>query len=248
MSSPTSRSTLISWAKRKLGHPVIQINVSVEQIEDRLDEAIQKFQEYHEDATERIFLKHQFTQEDITNEYISISDDIIGIKGIWPLAQNSANSSAGIFSAAYQFRLNDMFNLTKSSLIGYTITMQHMALLDRMFSKEPIIEFNKHQNRLYLYTDWASITVDSYIIVECFRILDPATYSDIYNDSWLKQYFTALVKLQWGENLSKYEGVQIAGGATLNGSRLIQEANESIQKLEDDLEKKCSEPCMFQVG
>jgi len=248
MSIPNSRASLTLWAKRKLGFPVIQINVSEEQIEDRLDEALQLFRDYHEDATERIFLKHQITAENITNEYISIDDNIISVSRVLPLAQSSAYSSSTLFNVPYQLKLDEVFNLGGQSLVGYTLTMANLALMDRMFSQEPLIEFNRHQNRLYLYTNWSELVVGQYMILECFRILDGDTYTDIWNDRWLKAYFTQLVKKQWGENLSKYGDVKLPGGTVLNGDRILQEAKEELTKLEEDLDLKYQEPMMPEIG
>jgi hypothetical protein len=248
MATPTSKATLLSYIKRKLGHPVIQINVSDEQIDDRIDEALQKFRSGHEDASERIFLKHQITATDKTNNYISIDTDINAITRILAIAESSAYSSSALFNVPYNIRLNDVFAVGGGSVVNYALTMQHLALLDRMFSQEPLIEFNKHQNRLYLYTDWDEITAGTYIIIECFRILDGDTYTDIWNDSWLKAYATQLVKLQWGENLSKYSDVRLPGGSVLNGERIMQEAREEIISLKESLVLEYQEPVMFKMG
>jgi len=248
MSGPNSRASLILYAKRRLGYPVIQINVSPEQCEDRLDDALELYRDYHEDATERIFLKHTLTSEDITNQYITIADDIIAVSRVLPLAQTSAYSSSTLFNITYQLKLDEVFNVSGQSLVGYALTMQHLALLDRMFSKEPLIEFNRHQGRVYLYTEWDSVIPGTVFIFECFRYLDGDVYTKIWNDIWLKSYFTQLLKQQWGENLSKYSDVKLPGGTTLNGERLLQEAKEEITKLEEDLDLKYTEPMMPQVG
>lgn len=230
MGIPNSRLTLIRHCLRKLGAPVIEINLDDDQIDDCLDDAFQFYQEFHYDATERMYLKYELTSEDITNRYITLDDSIMMVKRVFPVT-TSGFGQGGIFSMTYQFVLNDMQSLISGSLVDYNLAMRHMALMDNQFSKAPIIEFQRHENKLNLYMDWKSISAGVYIVLECFKIIDPEEYTKVYNDRWLKEYVTAVFKKQWGTNLKKYGNITLPGGVTLDGKAIYDEAVKEIEDL-----------------
>ena len=129
------------------------------------------------------------------------------------------------------------------------MTMRHLDFLDHILVGEKPIRFNQHQNRLYIDMDWSQdVNVDDFIIIECYRKLDPTTYTDVFNDIYLKRYTTALIKRQWGANLSKFEGVQMLGGVTLNGAKLFEEAQADIEKLEEQIQLAYELPPNYMIG
>lgn len=230
-----SREELKQYALRELGAPVIRINVADVQLEDRLDEAFEKFREYHTDGTEKIYLKHLITADDVTNKWIPVSDLVYGITRIIPLS--SGTSLNNIFDIQYQMRLNDLFNLTSTSMIYYTTAMSHLALLDHVLNGHSLIRFNRFKNKLELDVKWGQTLVEGmYIILETYRALDPEEYVRIYSNPWLKKYVTALFKRQWGANTSKFSGLQLPGGVTIDGKTLYQDAINEIRELEKELD------------
>jgi len=249
MAKPNSRQTLIDYCYRSLGAPVIEINVDDDQIDDRIDEAFQFYQTYHADAIEKIYLKHQVTQDDIDNGFIPINDLITDVIRVMPI--KDSGSANALFDAKYQMHLNDVFSLGfMGSLAEYEMTQQWLSLLDLIVgSNDKHISFERHKNQLRVDMDWAKeVLVGNYVIVECFRILDPTTYTDVYNDYFLKKYATALIKRQWGTNLSKFEGMVMPGGVTFNGRQLFDDANEELTKLEEEVRLNWEQPVDFYIG
>ena len=248
MARPTSRATLIDYCLRRLGHPVIEINVDDDQVEDRIDDALQFYQEYHSDAVQRVYLKHQLTADDITNGWIPVTDATVFVTRVLPISNTLSTSN--MFSAKYQMYLNDLYNLNyMGSLINYVQTMSYMSMIDTVISgASEITHFNRHLNRLHLRLDWSDVTVGQYIIVEGYQIVDPDTYSDVYNDMFLKQYATALIKQQWGANLLKFEGMVLPGGVTLNGRQIFDDATNEIAQIKEQMQLSYETPPMFFVG
>jgi len=243
----TTRQGLIDYCLRALGEPVVEINVDDQQVEDRVDEAIEYFRQYHYDGIEKVYLKHLVTQDDVTQKSIPINDLIYGVTRVFPIAAGTSTSKS-IFDLQYQLRLNDLYDLTSTSVIYYSMVMSHLALLDLTLNGHPLYRFNRLTNRLYIDENWVeNIVPGSYILVECYRALDPATTPRVYNDSWLKHYVTALIKKQWATNLKKFNGLQLPGGVTIDGDRLYQEANEEIKSLKEDMMNK-SAPLEFMMG
>ena len=305
MANPTTRAELVTYCKRKLGFPVIEINVDDDQVDDRIDEALSFYQDYHFDGTEKIYMKHMITAEDINRRWIYCPDAVIFVTGVMPFDQS--NASINMFDLRYQLRLHDLYDFTSVSYVSYEITMQHIRTLNLLFSGTPQFRFNRKQNKVFLDIDWArDVTPGDYVIVECYRTLNPATitltgtatytsgvntvtgygttfdqqllendfitlngvdtwqiarissptsievrgplttsaanvaitsagYSDVWNDRFLKKYATALIKLQWGNNLSKFSGIQMPGGVTLDGVRIMTEAQAEIDKMEEEM-------------
>ena len=243
----TSRQGLIDYCLRALGEPVVEINIDEQQVEDRVDEGIEYFRQYHFDGIERIYLKHQITQEDIDNKYITVPDLVYGVVRVFPVASGTSTSKS-IFDLQYQLRLNDLYDLTSTSVIYYTMTMSHLALLDMTLNGHPIYRFNRLNSKLYIDTIWQEkMEPGNYILVECYRALDPAEAPKLYNDTWLKHYVTALIKKQWATNIKKFQGLQLPGGVTMDGDKLYTEAIEEIEKLENEMISKAA-PLEFFMG
>lgn len=242
----SSREELKQYCLRELGAPLIKINVADEQLEDRLDEGIEYFREYHSDGVEKMYLKHEVTAEDITNKYLPVSDLVYGITRVIPLS--SGRSSSNIFDVQYQLRLHDLYNLSSTSLIYYTTAMEHLATLNHVLNGHQLIRFNRFKNKLELDAKWGSSIVEGqYIIIEAYRALDPEEYTRTYSNPWLKKYVTALFKRQWGANLSKFSNMQLPGGVMIDGKSIYREALDEITELEKDLTEN-SAPLEFFTG
>ena len=238
----TSKELLKEYCLRRLGHPVIEINVDEEQCDDRVSDALQYFAEYHFDGVEKVFLKHTITQDDIDNEYIPMADPVISVVRVLPIPNFNAFQT-GFFNEEFQLRIQDLNTFTGSSLINWQMSLQNWSMVDHLFTVTPTIHFNRKQNKVYLETNWADkFSVGDILIIEAYRILDPTTYTEIYDDMFLKKYTAALIKRQWGENLKKFEGVQLPGGVTLNGKTIYDEAVEEINKIEEEMNLKWELP------
>ena len=247
MGIPTSREQLKEWCLRQLGFPVIEINVDDDQVDDRVDEALQYFQEFHYDGVERWYLKHQVTAENKANQYIPITENIIGVTRIFPVG--STNASVNMFDLRYQLRLHELYDFTSTSYVSYVLTQQHIRTLDMLFSGETPIRFNRHTDKLYIDWDWNyDVQVGEWIVIEGTIVVDPEAYSDIYNDRMLKRLATAYIKKQWGANMKKFAGMQLPGGITMNGQQIHDEAVTEIQQLEELIRNTHEEPPQFLVG
>lgn len=247
MAVPSSREQFKDWCLRQLGHPVIEINVDDDQVEDRIDEAIQYFQDFHFDGVERWYLKHQITSNDKTNKYIPINDNILGVTRIFPVG--STNASVNMFDLRYQLRLHELYDFTSTSYVNYALTQQHIRTLDLLFSGETPIRFNRHSNKLYIDWDWSyDVDVGEYIIIEGFIILEPNTYTKVYNDRMLKRLATAYIKRQWGNNMKKFANMQLPGGITMNGQQVYDEAVQEINEIEQLIRDTYEEPPQFLIG
>lgn len=247
MALPTTRQLHIDYCLRNLGAPVVQVNVAAEQIEDRVDEALQFYRDYHYDGVEKLYLKHQLTSTDIANGYIPLSDAVVGIVSIFPVTD--ASNPSNIFDLQYQLRLNDLYNLTNTSIMYYNTAMEYVQTIKMLLTGHPQVRFNKNQNRLYLDMELGKdILEGQYVVVECYRALNPTEFADIWKDPFLLKYTTALIKRQWGHNLKKYSGIQLPGGITLDGNALYDEAVNEIKDLEDELINSKSPPLDFFLG
>jgi len=336
MTQPTSRATLKDYAKRQLGHPVVELNLDDDQMEDRIDDALEFFQEYHFDGTEKTFLKHQITGStlkitsntvftagekitggtsgvratvheyhsanttiryknpevksggdgntyyanttttfgngetvtgadsgasattasssanslgDFDNQYITISENIIGIRGVFPFYDDTNNSS-NMFSVNYQYALSDLYSMgAMQDFKNYVFTQQKLSMINELFHGMPQFRYNRHTDRLYLDIDWGTdVKIDDFIIAEAYLITDPSSYTDVFGDMFLKKYVTALFKKQWGQNLIKFEGMQLPGGVTLNGRQLYDDATTEIDRIEEEVQLKYQLPDDFMVG
>ena len=268
----TTRETLKQYCLRALGKPVIDINVEDDQVEDRIDEGLQYFAQYHYDGVERMYLKYQVTAADITRarsdetlstvtdtadstvtaiwkegkNYIPVPSTVMSVVQVFPFTDKAA---LNLFDVRYQLRLNDLYDFSSTSIIHYDMTLRHLDLLDHILVGERAIRFNQHNNRLYLDMDWANdVAAGDYLVVECFRKLDPATYTDAFDDIFLKKYCIQLIKRQWGQNLIKFQGVAMLGGVQLNGEQLYTQAQEEVTKLEEQIQLSYELPPQHMIG
>ena len=248
MASVTSRQGLIDYCLRRLGQPVVEINIDEDQLEERVDDALEYFQEYHFDGVEKVFLKHIITADDITNEYIPMGNPVISVVRVLPIPSFDS-FSGGFFNEEYQLRLNDLNNFSGTTLIQWEMTQQNFSLVEQLFSIAPTMLFNRKQNRVYLETDWTTrFNVNDILVVEAYRSLDPLLFPEVWNDMFLKKYTTALIKRQWGENLKKFTGVVLPGGITLDGKTIYDEAVEEIRQIEEEINLKYELPADGYVG
>ena len=256
MANPSSRDGLKQYALRALGKPVIEINVDDQQVDDRIDEALQYYAQFHYDAVRRTYLKYKYTQadknriigntsetrtegntastswEEDTN-YLMVPESVVSIINIFPF---SDKGNLNLFDVRYQMRLNDLYDFSSTSIINYDIVLRHLDFLDHVLVGEKPLRYSQMDNRLYIDMDWKNdLQVGEYLVIECYRKLDPNEHTDIYNDIYLKRYVTALIKRQWGANLSKFNGVTMVGGVTLNGGDILREAQQDIEKLETEI-------------
>ena len=246
MGVPSSREQLKDWCLRQLGWPVIEINVDDDQVDDRIDEALQYFQDFHFDGVEKWYLKHQITQENKDNGWIPITENIIGVTRIFPIS--SSNATVNMFDLRYQLRLHELYDFTSTSYINYTLTMQHLRTLEMLFSGEIPIRFNRHTDRLYIDVNWEQMNVGEYFIIEGYIIVDPTVYTDVYNDRMLKRLATQYIKRQWGANLSKFAGMQLPGGISLNGPQIFAEADQEAKLIEQEIRNTYEAPPAFIMG
>jgi hypothetical protein len=247
MARVTTREELRDYCLRKLGHPVIEINLDDDQIEDRIDDAFQFYREYHYDAVEMVYLKHQRTEENIQNRYIDIPDAVVGVNRTLPFTNKTTGTN--LFSLQYQILVNDLYSLMSTDLIYYSQVKSHIELISQLLTGTKPVRFNRHMNRLYIDMSWdQAVDVGDFIIVECYRILDPDTYRDVYDDRFLKLYTTALFKRQWGENLKKFSGVQLPGGVTINADKIYDEAIQEIKDIEAMMQSSFELPVDFFTG
>ena len=271
MAIPTSKTTFKSYCLRALGFGVIDINVSDDQVDDRIDEALQYFAQYHYDGVEKMYLKYQITQDDIDRaasndtttatdtvdsnitatfkegkNFIPMPSSVVSVIQIFPFDDQTTNN---MFDIRYQLRLNDLYDFSSTSIIHYQMTMQQLDFLSHILVGEKPVRFNQHQNRLYIDMDFGNdIDVGEFLIIECYRKIDPATYTDIFDDIYLKRYATALIKRQWGANLSKFTGVQLLGGVEMNGAEIYSQAQQDIERLEEQIQLAFELPPEYMMG
>jgi hypothetical protein len=276
MAKPSSRSELITYCKRQLGEPVLQINIDDEQVNNVIDDAVQFFQENCYNGIERMYLKHKFTADDVTRflgtdeltntaapdastwenrkNFIEVPDHVLGIQKVFGITSGFFGNEMWGFSN--QYFLMDVFNISHGSSFAnfdiayYYQLKQYFETLDMVIGTGGMLEyrFNKRQDRLYLDIDVRAIREDSYLIIDCYRALDPDEWSQTYNDMFMKRYATALMKKQWGQNLIKYNNVQLPGGLTLNGRQLYEDAIAEIGVLEGEVLSKYALPPLDMIG
>ena len=276
-----NRNDFKDYCLRRLGAPVLEINVSHEQIEDAIDDGIQLYQERHFDGVERMYLKYKITQADIdrgtgkntdgvgivtttanssavsglgtvtsnwyeTSNFIEVPDPVIGIEKIFKF--DTSSISGGMFSIKYQLFMNDLYYFNSVNLLQYAMTKSYLEDIDHLLTTDKQIRFNKRQDRLYLDIDWGAESVDNWMILDCYRALDPTSFTQVYNDIFLKQYLTALMKRQWGQNLIKFKGVKLPGGIELNGREIYDDAEREIESLRSKMSTEYELPPYDFVG
>ena len=281
MAKPATRQGLIDYCLRKLGAPVLEINVDDDQIDDLVDDAIQLFNERHFDGVERMYLKYKISQADIdrgkakntdgvgivtttatstnvsglgtitsnwyeTSNFLQVPDSIVGVEKIFKF--DTSSISGGMFSIKYQLFLNDLYYFNSVELMQYSMTKSYLEDIDFLLTTDKQIRFNKRQDRLYLDIDWGSEKADNYLVLECYRALDPASFSGVYNDSFLKKYLTVLIKRQWGLNMMKFTGTKLPGGVELNGRQYYEDAERELEDIKRRMTLEYEVPPLDMIG
>jgi len=271
MSKPSTRQGLIDYCLRRLGYPVLEVNVDDDQIDDLIDDAIQYFQERHFDGVERMLLKHEITKENkeilktgittttanstvgITTttftesqNFIQLPDHVLGVERV--LKMDASTISSGLFNIKYQIFLNDLYYYGALDLMNYAMTKTYLEDLSRIITPDTQLRFNKKNHRLYLDIDFGQLSDDTFIIIDGYRLLDPSDAPAIYNDFWLKRYATAIIKKQWGMNLIKFNGVLLPGGVQLNGRQIYEDALKEIEEIEYSLKTEYEIPPLDLIG
>ena len=280
MAKPTTRLELVDYCKRKLGAPVLEINVDDDQIDDLVDDTIQYFNERHFDGVERMYLKYKITQADIdrgkgegttgvgivtttalgvntgigsvtsnwyeTSNYIQVPDSVIGVEKVFKFDTNSI--SGGMFSIKYQLFLNDLYYFNSVELMQYAMTKTYLEDIDFLLTPDKQMRFNKRQDRLYIDMDWGESGVDEWIILDCYRALDPADFAGVYNDTFVKRYLTALIKKQWGQNLIKFKGTKLPGGIELNGREIYDDGVSELAEIKSTMASEYELPPYDFIG
>jgi hypothetical protein len=257
MAEPSTREELKQYCLRKLGAPVIEVNVDDSQLEDRIDDALALYAEYHYDGVQRMYYKHQVTQEEIDRAKTDLNGGYIDTLGIDPsivsivrLFQFS-ESTINLFDVRYQMALNDFYGIRTGmgNIHHYDITKRHLSLLQQMLDPEKMIRFTRVTNRLHVDMNWEEdVEAGDYLVFECYSVIDPETYTEIYKDKFIKKYTTELFRFQWGSNLSKYEGLQLPGGVQFNGRAIMDEARQEMEKIEQEMQLRYELPIDFMTG
>lgn len=248
MSRPSSRTELKEYCKRKLGWPVIEINLSEDQIDDSIDAALDFFHEYHYDGSERRFYVYKITQADIDNKYFILPNDVMSVLKVHSISQN-AETTNSLFSATYQIRLNELWDMSSGTMSQFVISQQYVSLLNDMLNPQTRFRFRRHTHKLELDLSWSNkVPVDDYILVETWCYLDPEEYGEVYGNWTLRKLAAAYLRKQWARNLYKYESIQLPGGVTMNSSQILQDAEDEIAQLEQDFIIKYQEPDEFFLG
>lgn len=247
MAVPTTRTEFKNYCLRRLGAPVIEINVDDDQVEDRIDDALRYYWDYHFDGAEKLYYKHAITPTDKANKYITMPENIIGVVNLFSIADPSIRSD-DLFNIRYQIALNDLYTLTSVSMVPYFLVMENLALISEMLVGKQPIRYNKNMNKLYCDMDWGRLNDGEYLLVEAYQVVDPDVYPDVWKDRWMMQYATALIKRQWGSNLTKFSGMQLPGGLTFNGQKIYDDAVAEIQNLENNMISSYSLPVADMVG
>ncbi len=280
MAKPSTKQELIDYCKRRLGAPVLEINVDDDQIDDLVDDTFQYFNERHFDGVEKMYLKYKITQADIdrgsaqgttgvgivtttalgvntgigsitsnwyeTSNYIQVPDSILGVEKVFKF--DTSSISGGMFSIKYQLFLNDLYYFNSVELMQYAMTKTYLEDIDFLLTPEKQMRFNKRQDRLYLDMDWKESSVDEWIILECYRALDPESFTQGYNDSFVKKYLTALIKRQWGQNLIKFKGTKLPGGIELNGREIYDDAIKDLEDIKERMSTEYEVPPLDFIG
>jgi hypothetical protein len=271
---PTTKTELKDYCLRKLGFPVIEINVDEDQVDDRIDDALQQYVQFHYDATFPDYLAIKMTPEMLANgsnvtsrndangnvaastySWVPLPEGVVGVNRIFPLtgevvSGGGSSANFNIFDINYQLRLNELYEFTSSSYQYYWIARTHIRMLELILIGQNPIRFSKHMNRLYIDMHWRAPEVpgNTYIMVECTRVIEPDDFPKVYNDEWLKEYSTQLIKRQWGENMKKYGNYTLPGGMVINGQVIWQEASAEVLRLEAQARSTWELPPDFLVG
>jgi hypothetical protein len=244
MSIVRTRAQFKDYCLRKLGFPVIDINVDDDQVEDRIDDALQYWHDYHFDGLQKVYYIKKTTQTDINNKYLDLTEakdssnnalEIVGVTRIFPISDSL--SQVNMFDLRYQLRLNELYDFTSASYINYTLTQQHLRSLELMFTGEVPIRFQRHMQKLFIDWSWGAseAPLGTTVIAECYAVINADVYGRVWEDRWLKEYSSNLIKIQWGANLKKFGGIQLPGGVVLNGDKIFDEGMSEKTRLETEM-------------
>tara|TARA_B100001996_G_scaffold370450_1_gene344820 strand:+ start:666 stop:1511 length:846 start_codon:yes stop_codon:yes gene_type:complete len=281
MAKPTTRQELIDYCLRKLGAPVLEINVDDDQVSDLVDDALQLFNERHYDGVERMYLKYELTQDDIdrgkasgtsgvgivtttanstnisgmgtvtsnwyeNSNFLQVPDSVIGVEKVFKF--DNSTISSGMFSIKYQLFLNDLYQFNSIDLLQYSMVKTYLEDIDFLLTTDKQIRYNQRQDRLYLDIDWGSEEAGTFLVLDCYRALDPVAFAGVYNDSFLKKYLTSLIKKQWGQNLIKFRGVKLPGGLELNGREIYDDAERELEAIREKMHSEYEVPPLDLIG
>ena len=247
MAVPTSRTEFKEYCLRKLGKPVIEINVDDDQVDDRIDESLRYYWDYHFDGSDKIYYKHLVTDQDRVNKFITLPENIIGAVSVFSIGDPMVRSD-DLFNIRYQIALNDLYTLTSVSMVPYYMVMEHLSLISEMLVGKHPIRYARHKNKLYVDMDWNSIMPGEYLLVEAYEVIDPTVYTDVWADRWLQNYTTAKIKYQWGSNLTKFTGMSLPGGVQFNGTQILEDAKAELTQMEQEMISSYSLPVLDMVG
>jgi hypothetical protein len=247
MAVPTTRAEFKAYCLRKLGAPVIEINVDDDQVEDRIDEALRYYWDYHFDGSELIYYKHQVTENDRTNKYITLPQNIIGAINVFSIGDPMVRSD-DLFNIRYQIALNDLYTLTSVSMVPYYMVMEHLSLIQEMLVGKKPMRYTRHSNKCYIDMDWNTVKAGEFMLIEAYEIIDPDVYSDVWADRWLQNYTSAKIKYQWGTNLTKFTGMSLPGGVQFNGMQIFSDAQREIATMEQEMISSFSLPVTHMIG
>ena len=251
MAQPTSRDTLIEFCLRRLGAPVLEINVDPDQIDDKVDDALQTYRRFHSEGTYRTYISTELTQDDVDNRYITLPDDVMYVTRVFPKTV-TGGASRNMFDIKYQIMLNDITSMHSyiGDLAYYEQVMQYLSIIDMQLNGSVQADYNRVQNRLYIHGEFSNKDMEEgdFVVVEVFRATDPATAQKIWSDQFIKDYTTSLIKQQWGMNMMKFDGMQMPGGVTMNGRQYYEDAVEEIQLLRQRMRDEYEMPPDFFVG
>ena len=273
---PRNRGQLINYGLRQLGAPILQINVDDDQLHDLVDDTVQIYQERHYNGIERMYLKYKVTQEDLdrgrakgtdgvgivttsgistnsattvssqfyeTSNFLAVPDTILGVNKIFKF--DTSSISGGMFSIKYQLFLNDLYYFNSVELLQYAMTKTYLEDIDFLLTTDKQIRFNMRQDKLYMDIDWGAQSLDTFFVIDCFRAIDT---EQIYNSPFVKRYFTALLKKQWGQNLIKFRGTKLPGGIELNGREIYDEGVRELDALRSRMAQDYETPPLDFIG
>lgn len=244
--SPNSRETFKQYCLRRLGKPVIEINISDEQADDRIDDALKFWTDYHLEGSEKVYYKYALQPVDFTNKWIPLPANIIGAVSIFDIGTDFGTNN--MFNIRYQIALNDLYTLTSVSMIPYYMAFQQLQFIEQLLVGKQPIRYNRYRDKLYIDADWTRFEVGNFLIVEAYQVVDPDELTQAWGDRFLQMYATALIKRQWGENLKKFGNMTMPGGITFNGQQIYNEAIEEIEKIEHDVIHSYSMPVTDMIG
>jgi len=246
MAPPTNREEFKAAILRRLGAPVIQVELDDDQLDDRVDFALNKFKDYHFDGSTDIMYAYQITSTDVANKYIPLPENVLGVVDIFDLSSTLLGATP--FNATYQFVLNNVWDWQSSSLVPYFMAFQNMQLIEQVLIGKAPIRYNRYLNRLYIDADWNRLPEGTFIVARAYEVVDPDQYTKVWSDQWLTRYAAAQAKQQWGQNLKKFNGAVLPGGMQINGQALFDEATAEIKELDDELINSYSLPVWDMIG